>query len=144
MIPHPEPKARGVTLLDMDRPQSQDWWQASDGKWYPPESKPPPPPPSAPSRHSILGYVMIGVGAPVLFLSWLLIGLAISFGTPGEPINGDLPYVVVVGAAGAVIFLWGLWLALRKLGFRARHSALLVGAVLLVVVLLNLGILSET
>ena len=29
----------------MDRPQGDDWWQASDGKWYPPESRTLPPPP---------------------------------------------------------------------------------------------------
>lgn len=38
-----------------DTPQGQDWWQASDGKWYPPESHPSnqmqqlPPPPVPPS-----------------------------------------------------------------------------------------------
>lgn len=33
-----------------DRSQGDGWWQASDGKWYPPESHPdhrPPPPPEA-------------------------------------------------------------------------------------------------
>ena len=36
-----------------DSPQGDGWWQASDGKWYPPESRsmpaPPPPPPAATS-----------------------------------------------------------------------------------------------
>ena len=35
-----------------DTPQGPNWWQASDGKWYPPEAHPsastPPPPPLAP------------------------------------------------------------------------------------------------
>lgn len=35
-----------------DTAQGDGWWQASDGKWYPPEQhpdyKPPPPPPDAP------------------------------------------------------------------------------------------------
>ncbi|MEZ5175916.1 MAG: DUF4328 domain-containing protein [Acidimicrobiia bacterium] len=29
-----------------DRPQGDDWWLASDGKWYPPQSRTQPPPPS--------------------------------------------------------------------------------------------------
>ena len=33
----------------MDRPQGDDWWLASDGKWYPPEARPAPPPPPPPS-----------------------------------------------------------------------------------------------
>ncbi len=28
-----------------DRPQGDDWWLASDGKWYPPQSRSTPPPP---------------------------------------------------------------------------------------------------
>lgn len=33
-----------------DRPLGQDWWLASDGKWYPPQSRTeqPPPPPATP------------------------------------------------------------------------------------------------
>jgi len=27
-----------------DRPQGEDWWLASDGRWYPPQSQPAPPP----------------------------------------------------------------------------------------------------
>lgn len=40
-----------------DASQGAGWWQASDGKWYPPESRPdaapPPPPPSAPTASSL-------------------------------------------------------------------------------------------
>ena len=36
-----------------DASQGEGWWQASDGKWYPPQtaspSIPPPPPPQTPS-----------------------------------------------------------------------------------------------
>lgn len=37
-----------------DRPLGEDWWLASDGKWYPPQSAqqpPPPPPPPGPGRY---------------------------------------------------------------------------------------------
>jgi len=39
-----------------DFQQASDWWQASDGKWYPPESRPgavaqPPPVPAAPQAY---------------------------------------------------------------------------------------------
>jgi hypothetical protein len=32
-----------------DTPQDSTWWQASDGKWYPPESATPPPPAPPPA-----------------------------------------------------------------------------------------------
>lgn len=49
-----QPPAFGVvSALMSDAPQSPGWWQASDGKWYPPETHPdyqrstlPPPPTS--------------------------------------------------------------------------------------------------
>src|SRR5690349_5898772 len=35
-----------------DVPRGQGWWQAADGKWYPPQPVPPPgPPPGAPQGH---------------------------------------------------------------------------------------------
>ena len=38
-------------MAGADRPQGDDWWQASDGKWYPPERRPsaPMPPPTPPA-----------------------------------------------------------------------------------------------
>ena len=32
-----------------------DWWLASDGRWYPPESRPAPPPPPDPTRYPTPG-----------------------------------------------------------------------------------------
>lgn len=40
-----------------DMSQGPGWWQASDGKWYPPEQSPGTPPPAAPGA---------GYGAPVV------------------------------------------------------------------------------
>ena len=58
-----------------DTPLTPDWWQASDGKWYPPESRqapPPPPPPPAPGTSS-------GPDQPWwrLWWVWVLIALAV-------------------------------------------------------------------
>jgi hypothetical protein len=35
-----------------DTPQDPTWWQASDGKWYPPQPATPPPPPPEPAPPS--------------------------------------------------------------------------------------------
>ena len=41
-----------------DASQGPGWWQASDGRWYPPEaSAPPPPPPPPPPPGAPAGYV---------------------------------------------------------------------------------------
>jgi hypothetical protein len=36
-------------MAGADQPQGEGWWQASDGKWYPPEQRLSTPPPAAPS-----------------------------------------------------------------------------------------------
>ena len=70
-----------------DASQGPGWWQASDGKWYPPEAKLPPPPPGAyaaapaPAGRSAATIVAIVVGAFVVatFLIAFLSILAITF-----------------------------------------------------------------
>ena len=47
-----------------DAAQGPGWWQASDGRWYPPEAASPPPPPAFPgSEHDVLP-----AGAPGAYL----------------------------------------------------------------------------
>ena len=72
-----------------DTSQGEGWWQASDGKWYPPqqaEATLPPPPPSAPgtsptqsedsqTRETATTALMCGIVG--LCISWIpLVGLA--------------------------------------------------------------------
>src|SRR5437773_10456955 len=63
--------------------QGPGWWQASDGKWYPPESRPgavapPPPQPTAPApeqkkRHGCLLGGLAGVGGIVVLLGLIIV-----------------------------------------------------------------------
>ena len=55
-----------------DLSQGPGWWQASDGKWYPPERHPdyrppPPPPPTGPPTDSVDPIVAKGVNGTVAF-----------------------------------------------------------------------------
>ncbi len=45
----------------LDTPSGPGWWQASDGKWYPPEAAPaaPPPPSARPASSPLMPIVMI-------------------------------------------------------------------------------------
>lgn len=53
-----------------DTPQAPDWWQASDGRWYPPQPLPPPPyqQGAGPRQRSGCGIIAAVVGAVVLVL----------------------------------------------------------------------------
>ena len=49
-------------------PQGPQWWQASDGRWYPPESHPdyvPPPPPPPPVSQAPPGWYRDATGQPI-------------------------------------------------------------------------------
>ena len=77
-----------------DRPLSEDWWLASDGKWYPPQSltqQPPPPPP--------IGGVTTSASRSYL-----------SFGLTGTLMGFFITTAVLYGV-GAVFYLgtWALW-----------------------------------
>jgi Domain of unknown function (DUF4282) len=45
-----------------DSSQGPGWWQASDGKWYPPEKAPEPPPPPIPGSGPLPGPEPLPVG----------------------------------------------------------------------------------
>lgn len=62
-----------------NNPQAPDWWQASDGKWYPPQSTEEfsklPPPPGQPAASSsttlillVVGIVLVLLGAAAAFV----------------------------------------------------------------------------
>lgn len=71
-----------------DVQQGPDWWLASDGKWYPPQSRPAPPPPplpprpatgfAAPSVPPAPSSVAVGAGLTgwLQALMWLVAGIA--------------------------------------------------------------------
>jgi hypothetical protein len=65
----------------MDRPQGENWWQASDGKWYPPESWPGPQPtsrvPEPYSRRPRFG-LWIGIMLLILLLPACLAAVSMS------------------------------------------------------------------
>jgi hypothetical protein len=65
------------------------WWQASDGKWYPPESHPnaqlPPPPPAGqygrePPRPSQRRYVVLSIVGVIALAAILIVVLLVSLG----------------------------------------------------------------
>lgn len=57
-----------------DTPQSSDWWLASDGKWYPPESRPgqplPPPPAFSQASGAITPPAPHGAGSALRIGGW--------------------------------------------------------------------------
>ena len=118
-IPHPGPMASRVTLRDMDRPERNDWWQASDGKWYPPESRlPPPPHPPPPQRrvHKVgasLG-ATVGIGFAAFFVVGI-VGLSCMYPGPGWWCDWGAAVVAltVLGLALAGI-AWTNWRIWRK------------------------------
>ena len=73
-----------------DTPQTPEWWQASDGKWYPPESKPPslakPPPAGPPAAGPGLGPPQ-GMGPPPA-PGYGPMGAGPGYGGPGYPQQG--------------------------------------------------------
>lgn len=70
-----------------DTQQGPDWWQASDGKWYPPEAKLPPPPANfqtqQPPGTQRSGCATAGIIVGVIFLVLIVLSflsiLAITF-----------------------------------------------------------------
>ncbi len=77
-----------------DRPLADNWWLASDGKWYPPQSlteQPPPTPPTA-GANSV---------TPRRYVSFGLTGSLVGFFMATAALSG----------LGAVFYLgtWGLW-----------------------------------
>lgn len=102
-----------------DRPQGDDWWLASDGKWYPPQSRsmaPPPPQEPAPVPAAPYGAPMPAqqYGQPVppsggrRFVSGGLTGTLFGF---------QLATGVLAVIAGTLYFAtYGLWLDFREGG----------------------------
>ena len=75
-----------------DASQGEGWWQASYGKWYPPQtaspSIPPPPPPQTPSSPPVAatertrsnGLAVASLVLGILWLFWIGSVLAVIFG----------------------------------------------------------------
>ena len=94
-----------------DTSQGSGWWQASDGKWYPPESRagaaaPPPPqyaaapPPAKKGRGCLIGG-LAGIGGLVLLgvIAIIVIIALLTSITPRE-------WLVAGACAGVGILLW--------------------------------------
>lgn len=137
-----------------DAPQGEGWWQASDGKWYPPEQPPPgywqaadgrwyPPQARAPHRtgeaaagtkgNEPLMKLLIAAGAAGmllgLFMSWASIG---PFSVDGiDTDDGKLYLVLALCTCGVVAvllvkwFLQGLAVATTVLGVIGAAFAIL-------------------
>ena len=78
-----------------DTQQAPDWWQASDGKWYPPQppTAPPPPPPGVPPQPP---YPPQPPAAPKKSNKGCLIAVLVVFG---------IFALIVVGSIVAITFL---------------------------------------
>ncbi len=115
-----------------DTPQGSDWWQASDGKWYPPQSATPAAPAAgrATPNEAIISLVT-GILGIVTCCAWGLPGLvlgvvAVIFGTKARKMiaesNGTLGgaglaqagwicgiVAIVLGAIGTLLFIVSLF-----------------------------------
>lgn len=77
--------------------QALDWWLASDGLWYPPESKPGPPPPPQDPKATIRNQAFMATG-----------GLGLGMGGIGDAVIEGVLHAGSVGAdvgIGACSFL---------------------------------------
>src|SRR5688500_10914274 len=82
-----------------DIPQAPDWWQASDGKWYPPQPGQAPADPFA-QQQAAAGGMAPGMAPPP----------GVSFGAPAPPGSGRgcasigvILSVLTLGIIGAII-----------------------------------------
>jgi len=115
-----------------DTPQGSDWWKASDGKWYPPQSATPAAPAAgrATPNEAIISLVT-GILGIVTCCAWGLPGLvlgvvAVIFGTKARKMiaesNGTLGgaglaqagwicgiVAIVLGAIGTLLFIVSLF-----------------------------------
>ena len=67
-----------------DAPQGAGWWEASDGRWYPPESRLPPPPPAvgAPAKGRsgwAIAAIVVGIAMLAMVVLAVLSIIAITF-----------------------------------------------------------------
>lgn len=94
-----------------DAPPQPGWWQASDGRWYPPQAQPgvaPPPPSHAmapPSNGMATAALVLGIISICLFWAFgvgVVLGvLAIIFGVVGKKKASSLPGQFASGRAVA-------------------------------------------
>ncbi len=119
-----------------DRPQGDEWWLASDGKWYPPQSRPPPPPLSfegiGEPTQIVTNRRIVAALIDLVPLSVLFIGMAARFGeleTTGE-VNVRLTavpalfffigvvayFAVMEGVAATTLGKWIMGLEVSMLG----------------------------
>ncbi len=110
-----------------DAPQTPDWWQASDGKWYPPEQRPAPPtappppgtpqpqgpalvdtPRSRPAARWLLaaGAALVILGAPLPWaeVSAPFVGTLTKSGTEGDGVITLILGFALVGLGAPAIF----------------------------------------
>jgi hypothetical protein len=95
-----------------DQSGGPGWWQASDGKWYPPEARPgpvPPPPPvpqqatlTIPSRErgewlALGGAVLLILGS---FMKWATAGFVSVSGTDGDG------WITIIAGGIAAWYCW--------------------------------------
>lgn len=118
----------GVEMADTS--QGPGWWQASDRKWYPPETHPLPMPPQGKQpvkrKHRVFTWVILVIN--VLFLIWVITGVASGSGNATncgglsqQTCNDAAHTGTAIGVALIVVFwaivdviLGVLWLVTRK------------------------------
>jgi hypothetical protein len=102
-----------------DVSQGPDWWLASDGKWYPPQSAPaPPPPPQSPSAAVATAVPAApakkkgrkGIGCLTTLVIFVLIVVIITVATSGGSSSNVTPSVRNVAALdGNTIRIFIAW-----------------------------------
>ncbi len=105
--------------LGADQPQGPGWWQAADGKWYPPQGQAaaPPPPPAygTPAYGAPAAY-----GAPVAYAPG---GFEVSFSGPLQVQNWRALFNGIL-AIGHFIMLWLYGIAASIFGIIAFFQVL--------------------
>lgn len=92
-----------------DTQQGEGWWQASDGKWYPPEAQPGGPPVAAPAPGGVPAPVPGPAATPPAYGAPPVYGAPPAYGTaPGYPVG--MPPQKTNGLAIAALVLSLLWL----------------------------------
>ena len=83
-----------------DAPQGEGWWQASDGKWYPPEQAPGTPQPQAAMPAQGYGQPAPGAAETPGMSQW---GPLADWGTRAIAYVIDVAFVIVLGIVGFII-----------------------------------------
>ena len=132
--------------------QGQGWWEASDGKWYPPECHPshPPPPPATPRitrgvtvalLATVTGWVILGLIAVLRAFSSEETNCTAHRGTEyqscvrSSDLNGLMAQAVVIGLGGLALVVmlrsFGRHRGTGERDLRARYTAVAVAGLLI-------------